>query len=443
VRDGSKFGFDCVQPNEYPELRGGGMSEDCLTINVWTPAKTSAEKLPVMVWIYGGGFTYGAGSHPSYDGEALARRGIVVVTLNYRVGLFGFMAHPQLTAESPEKASGNYALMDQIAALQWVQRNIGNFGGDAKRVTVAGQSAGALAISSLITSDRAKGLFQQAILQSVGVMRPMNTLQEAEQFGLKAGPDIAALRKLDASALVQRLKDITPPGREMTSSRGLGVIVDGSVIKQNDRLAYLRGEHARMPMIVGSNADEGGGIARGLPVTTTAQLREFLAQNFRGYESRAQQVYTAATDSDVQPVVSDLASDTQFLFGTREMLRVVAPREPRLYRYVFTQQRNGAATRPIHGDELQYPFDNLSALHRNRVRPSNASDAAVAKTMADAWAQFVKTGDPNGGSLPAWPRYTAQSEQYMEFGSQIRAASFGPAPRLDLIRDYYGIAALK
>jgi len=167
VRDGSRFGPDCMQPTEYPELRGAGMSEDCLSVNVWTPAKTSGERLPVFVWIYGGGFTYGSGSHPSYDGEALARRGIVVVNFNYRMGLFGFMAHPQLSAETSTRTSGNYALMDQIAALQWVQRNVKAFGGDPARVTVAGQSAGAMAISSLMTSDKARGLFHQAILQSV------------------------------------------------------------------------------------------------------------------------------------------------------------------------------------------------------------------------------------------------------------------------------------
>ena len=142
VHDGSRFGPDCMQPNEYPELRGSGMSEDCLSVNVWTPAKTNRERRPVFVWLYGGAFTYGSGSHPSYDGEALARRGVVVVNFNYRMGLFGFMAHPQLSSETSTRTSGNYALMDQIAALQWVQRNIAAFGGDPARVTVAGQSAG-------------------------------------------------------------------------------------------------------------------------------------------------------------------------------------------------------------------------------------------------------------------------------------------------------------
>lgn len=441
VRDGSRFGPDCMQPNEYPELRGAGMSEDCLSVNVWTPAKTSGERLPVMVWIYGGGFTYGSGSHPTYDGEALARRGIVVVTLNYRVGLFGFMAHPQLTAESPERASGNYALMDQIAALQWVQRNIAQFGGDAQKVTVAGQSAGAMAISSLMTSDRASGLFQRAILQSVGVMRPMSSLKDAEAFGMQAGANIDELRRMDAAALVQRLKDIAPRDREVTTTRGLGVIVDGSVIKQDDSRAYARGEHLRIPMIVGATTNEGGGIARSHAVKTTAQFKDFLARNFSGQEVRAAQVYAVEADTQVLPVLSDLVSDTQFLYGTREMLRTVAARGVPVYRYVFSQKRNGEAAEPIHGAELQYPFETLGALHRNRVRPSDASDAKVAKEMADAWARFVKTGNPNGAGLPTWPRYGAAndqaSEQVLEFGRETRAATLPPAPRLDMIRDYY------
>ncbi len=159
--DATRFGPDCIQPDEYPELRGNGKSEDCLTVNLWTPARDASEKLPVMVWVYGGGYTYGSGSHPSYDGEALARRGVVLVTFNYRLGLLGFMAHPELTAASPNKASGNYALMDIQAALQWVQRNIGAFGGDPSNVTVFGQSAGAFMISTLMSSQASKGLFQQ------------------------------------------------------------------------------------------------------------------------------------------------------------------------------------------------------------------------------------------------------------------------------------------
>lgn len=437
VRDGSRFGADCMQPTEYPELRGSGMSEDCLSINIWTPARTNRERLPVMVWVYGGGFTYGSGSHPSYDGEALARRGIVVVTFNYRMGLFGYMAHPQLSAESSTRSSGNYAVLDQLAALRWVQRNIGAFGGDASRVTVAGQSAGAMSISAMLISGRAEGLFQQAILQSVGAMRPMSDLRSAEAFGQTVGTDLAQLRATPAAALVQRLKDVTPPGREVTSARGIGIIVDGDVVPRDDRSAYAQGRYLRVPMIVGTVANEGGGIARGVGVKTVAELQSYVARNFRGHEARAKAAYAAASDAEVMGVLSDLASDTQFLFGTRELLRVAAPREPRLWRYVFTQRRNGEANLPIHGAELQYPFDTLRAPHRGRPRPFDASDAALARQMADAWARFVKAGDPNGRDLPNWPRTAADSERFLEFGTPTRAASFGAAPRLDFIRDYY------
>lgn len=437
VRDGSRFGPDCMQPTEYPELRGTGLSEDCLSVNVWTPAKTSGERLPVLVWIYGGGFTYGSGSHPSYDGEALARRGIVVVNFNYRMGLFGFMAHPQLSADTSTRTSGNYALMDQIAALQWVQRNVKAFGGDPARVTVAGQSAGAMAISSLMTSDKARGLFHQAILQSVGVMRPMSDLATAERFGSTVGADIAALRSMPAADLVKRLKDVSPPSREVTSSRGIGTIVDGDVVTRDDRNAYALGQHAHMPMIVGTVANEGAGIARSLGLKTVADLQAYIARNFVGHEQAALQAYAARQDGEVTRVLSDLVSDTQYQYGTREMLHAVAPREPRLYRYIFSQRRNGEAAEPIHGAELQYPFENLQALHRGRQRPFNASDETVAKEMTDAWARFAKTGDPNGGSLPNWPRYGAGPERYLEFGATIRAGELKAEPRLDLIRAYY------
>lgn len=437
VRDGTRFGPDCMQPNEYPELRGTGMSEDCLSVNVWTPARTNRERLPVMVWVYGGGFTYGSGSHPSYDGEALARRGIVVVTFNYRMGLFGYLAHPQLTAESATRSSGNYALLDQLAALRWVQRNVGAFGGDASRVTVAGQSAGAMSISAMLISGRAGGLFQQAILQSVGAMRPMSDLRSAEAFGQTVGADLAQLRAIPAADLVQRLKDVTPPGREVTSARGIGIIVDGDVVPLDDRTAYAQGRYHRVPMIVGTVANEGGGIARGLGVKTVAELQGYVARNFPGHEARAQAAYSSASDAEVMGVLSDLASDTQFLFGTRELLRVAAPREPRLWRYVFTQRRNGEAALPIHGAELQYPFDTLRAPHRGRPRPFDATDAALARQMADTWARFVKTGDPNGGDLPTWPRTDPGAERLLEFGTPTRAGSLDAAPRLDFIRDFY------
>ena len=293
------------------------------------------------------------------------------------------------------------------------------------------------AISSLITSDKARGLFHQAILQSVGVMRPMSDLATAEQFGLTVGPDIAALRNLPAADLVKRLKDVSPPSREVTSSRGIGTIIDGNIVTRDDRTAYTRGLHAHMPIIVGTVANEGAGIARSLALKNVADLQAYVARNFVGQEKAATQAYEARSDGEVMRVLSDLVADTQYHYGTREMLRAVAPREPRLYRYVFSQRRNGETADPIHGAELQYPFENLRALHRGRQRPFNAVDENVAKEMTDAWARFAKTGDPNGGSLPIWPRYGVGAERYLEFGATIRAGELKAEPRLDLIREYY------
>jgi carboxylesterase type B len=438
IRNGSQFGPDCIQPKEYPELRGSGMSEDCLNLNVWTPARTTNDKLPVLVWIYGGGFNYGSGSHPTYDGEALAKKGIIVVTINYRLGLLGFMAHPELSAESASRSSGNYGLMDQIAALKWVKENINAFGGDSKKVTVAGQSAGAMAINALLVSEKAKGLFHQTIMQSVGAMRPMSTLKQAEEFGLKAGSDIKQLRETSADNLIALLKQINSGSREATALRNFGVIVDGNVIQRSDREAYQTGNFQKLPMIVGFTANEGGGMARSHPVKTVPDFKKFIASNFKSHEQIANSVYPVINDDSVKKVLADLFSDTWYLYGTRELVRFNAKFQPHTYQYYFTQKRNASTTIPIHGDELQYPFNNLNALHRSRIRPSNESDAATALAMADAWTRFVKTGNPNGGQLPQWPQYDPTTDNYFEFGQQIRSGKFGPRPSLDMIHTYYG-----
>jgi para-nitrobenzyl esterase len=437
VRDGSAFGPDCMQPAEYPELRGAGMSEDCLSVNVWSPARRSNEKLPVMVWIYGGGFTYGSGSHPSYDGEALAQRGVVVITLNYRLGLLGFMAHPELTAESGTQSSGNYGLLDQIAALKWVQRNVEAFGGDARKVTVFGQSAGAHSISTLIAAPMAEGLFQQAIMQSVGVMRPMASLKDAEAYGASFGTSVKALRAVPAAELVERLKNAPVRESQVTAARTLSIVADNLVVRQPDYQAYGRGQFQRIPVLVGNVSNEGGGAVRNLPVKTTADLDRYVAHNFPGLEGRARQVYGTSQDAQVPQALADVYSDVQFLFGSREMLRADNRYGVPAYRYVFSRHRNDAAAAPIHGDELQFGFDNLRALHRGRMRPFNATDEQVARSMADAWVRFAKTGSPAGGDVAAWRPYDAASQAYMNFGDTPAASTGFASARLDLVRDYY------
>lgn len=434
--DATRFGADCIQPDEYPELRGNGKSEDCLTANVWTPAKTATESLPVMVWVYGGGYTYGSGSHPSYDGEALAKRGVVLVTFNYRLGLLGFMAHPELTAASPNKASGNYALMDIQAVLQWVQRNIDAFGGNPGNVTVFGQSAGAFMISTLMSAPTSKGLFQKAILQSGGVMRPMASRQEAKKYGSAAGDSLATLRAMPPDALVARLKELEKGPRHLTGARALSPIVDGHLIREDDRTSIATRRFQAIPMIVGTILNEGGGFARNSRVKTSAELHALVAQTFPGSAEKAWALYGEG-DSKVPSQLAALFGDTQYNFGSRELLHYGARNNVPVYRFIFTRSRNNANAAPIHGADLQFVFDNLSASHRGRVPPSDATDAEVAKQMANAWVRFAKTGNPNGGSLPNWPVHGGDAENYMDFGAEIAAKTGNRTDQLDFIRGFY------
>lgn len=437
-RDSKDFGDFCIQPEEYPEQRGK-MSEDCLNLNVWTPAKHKDDRLAVIVWIHGGGYAYGSGSHPSYDGESLARRGVVVVTLNYRLGILGFMAHPDLTAESPQKASGNYGLMDQTAALKWVQRNIAAFGGDPAKVTVMGQSAGAHAISTLMTSDMAQGTFQKAIMQSVGVMRPTIPLKEAEQYGLRFGKDLDTLRKLPATDFIELLKK-QPSGRTLATGRPISIINDGYVVKLPDYQAFASGKFAKVPILVGNNENEGGGATRNWPIKTVADFQRFVQQSFKGKEQAAWAAYAVPSDDKVTQALADLYADTEYLFGTRELLARYQEHGLKSYHYVFTRHRNDAAATAIHGDELQYVFDNLQAPHRGKKRPFNFADAEIAKSMADAWAQFAKTGDPNMHGANAWKPYDTRDQFYMNFGTTpvLRAGYTGKG--LDFLRDNFSTA---
>lgn len=435
TRDATSFGDYCTQPQEYPEQRGA-MSEDCLNLNVWTPAKRSTDKLPVIVWIHGGGFTYGAGSHPSYDGQALASRGAVVVTINYRLGLLGFFAHPQLTAESPERASGNYGLMDQAAALRWVQRNIASFGGDAGNVTIMGQSAGAHSISTLITSDLAKGSFHKAIMQSVGVMRPTMSLKEAERYGQEVGADIASLRALPAANFLELQKKLGG-GHAVAAARALSIVQDGYVVKLPDYQAYASGRFSKVQVLVGNNANEGGGATKNWPYKTAAEFQKLVRGSFPGKEDAAWSAYRVSSDDKVPQAMADLYSDAQFLFGTRELLTRYQQYGLTSYRYIFTRHRNEAASAPIHGDELQFGFDNLSAQHRGRYRPFDATDSAIAKSMANAWVRFARTGNPNGPGLPAWQPYSTSQQAYMEFGSVPRPGTGYGDKGIDFLRDYF------
>jgi carboxylesterase type B len=290
VRAANTFGADCMR-KPGGSTRASGISEDCLTLNIWAPANLAQNKLPVMVFVYGGSFINGSGSRPLYDGEALACKNVVLVTFNYRTGVFGFLAHRLLTQESSRNSSGNYGLMDIVAALKWVKENIAGFGGDPGRVTLFGESSGASAISLLLTSPLAKGLFERAILESPGAMRPISNLEVAEKAGDVIGNDLDRMRSLSASEVLALTDRMVPAVRGLTTPRALGPINDGWVLRGDERAAFASGRVLPVPLIVGGNSDEGR-ILSGLGRFT--MLRNFArsSQTISGMPRLGQRNYT-------------------------------------------------------------------------------------------------------------------------------------------------------
>ena len=437
IRDATAFGADCPQEMR-PGSRAGRIDEDCLTLNIWTPARAADEALPVMVWFYGGSFLFGSASDIRFDGEAFARKGVVLVTAAYRVGLFGFLAHPGLTRESPHGASGNYGLLDQIAALGWVQRNIATFGGDPKRVTAFGVSAGSASIAMLLTSPLAAGLFQRAILESPGAFRPLASLAEAERAGTTLGPDIAALRQMPAEEVLTKTNLLVPKVRGLTTPRVLRPIRDGWVIREDERDAFKAGRFHAMPTIVGGNADEGATLTATWPMRTPADLRELAVANFPQAGEEAVALYPAAHNGEVRGRVAEMFADTQFNYGVRQLARSMSVRTPLTWRYLFLRRRAGRLDGPNHGEEVCYVFNTLGlALAGQEVPPFDDVDTRVAEAMQAAWVRFAATGDPNGGDLPHWPAFRADGDPHLEFDDTIRTGANWRRRQMDFLDGYY------
>jgi para-nitrobenzyl esterase len=422
VKKADQFGPRCMQGGQG----GQPMSEDCLYLNVWTAATSPSERRPVMVWSYGGAFTGGAGSLPGYDGEALAKKGAVIVTYNYRLGPFGWFSHPELTKESGHNASGNYGLMDLVAALQWVQKNIAAFGGDPQRVTIFGESAGGALIASLVGSAEGKGSFQRAISESASWMGTRIaltlTLAEAEQEGTTAAAALGAKSLAELRAV--------PADRLQKDARGTRPTVDGWYIREDLSAAFAQGHQKEVDVLVGSNKDEATFPFFGIPKGSAQDFVRDSRERFGDLADSFLKLYPAGSDSE-----SNASQLTAFRDELTWQMRTWAAYQAKrgkskAYVFYFTHEPPVAAGQPkrgaMHTAEIPYVF--------NIPSPSwTDTDRALAETMSSYWVNFATTGDPNGKGLPPWPQYRDKtSGRAMVLGSTVEAESGPDAARLAL-----------
>ncbi|WP_337180386.1 carboxylesterase/lipase family protein [Sphingopyxis granuli] len=423
IKDARSFAPDCIGSERLRAgSRASSASEDCLYLNIWSPRRDSKERLPVMVWVYGGGFVGGTSSAPYYDGAALARQGVIVVTFNYRMGVLGFLAHPALSKENPNSASGNYGLLDMLAAFQWVQRNIAAFGGDPDRVTVFGESAGASALGLLITSPLSEGLFNQAILESPGLARPLATLSQSEEQGLQLGTDLSALRQADATELMKLAQSRIPASRQITEPRVIGPILDGYVLHTPDVDAFASGTFNKVPVLVGGNAEEGRTFTDQLPIKTLAQYENYLVQQFGEAAPSWERCYPAQSDDDVPAAISRLFGDNQFNHGIDMLTEAYAKWDVPLWRYRFDGVPGTGRLPATHGDEIPYVFGNLGpssvSMFSSLEGGAGEADTKLAATISAAWARFAAHGSPGHPKQLHWPRFD-RGGKAMIFGSRV------------------------
>ncbi|HKC11153.1 MAG TPA: carboxylesterase family protein [Vicinamibacteria bacterium] len=439
VRKATEFGPRCMQGRIFEDMVfRDEPSEDCLYLNVWTPSSPPSKSLPVMVWIHGGGFVAGSASEPRQDGERLSEKGVIVVGINYRLGVFGFLAHSELTKESRYGASGNYGLLDQVAALQWVQRNIAAFGGDPARVTIFGESAGSFSVSALMASSLARGLFQRAIGESGafftvgdGPLAP-RSLAASEELGQRfaefLGADsLAALRARSAHDVLKASLGKWP---------WFGPTIDGYVLPESAHATFAAGKQSRVPLLAGWNADESRSAVTLAAERPTAKTFADRARARFGDSAEAiLKAYPAASDTEALESGASLASDMFTGYATWKWIEMhLATGHSPIFRYSFDRvipiapgtKANG---RPVmardigarHAGEIEYVFGALASLPKV---PWEAVDRELSGLMMSYWSNFAGSGDPNGAGLPKWPRYDKEGGfPVLHLGDATQAAS--------------------
>ena len=449
VRDASKPGAACIQPESaLMRIPGATMSEDCLYLNIWTPTLKPTLPAPVMVFIHGGSFITGSGSQPQYDGASLAARGVVVVTINYRLGVFGFLAHPELSAESPRHTSGNYGLLDQMAALRWVRENIGSFGGDTRNVTVFGESAGASSIGYLLVTPDAKGLFDKAILESPSIVfqpspelnKEYRGLASMEEIGLAVGQHIAELRSLNSEELMKRsiqgaqqvfgtggstrtrLRPETALDNPALVPSPWAPFADGVIVPGQPSQIYTTNRAMRIPVLAGTNTNEGNLFLRRYHPTDTSSFNAWVEQAFAPCGNQVLALYeppTGAKPQEIHAAADKLLTDSIQLYNAFSITRAT---HGFLYRFTYVNpigQISGMGA--FHGSELVYVFGHTHQPdeHAPMVQFKMA-DHKLSDEIMTMWVHFARTGDPRLMMSSEWTRIGSNGEvPYMEFGDTI------------------------
>lgn len=417
VKETKEYAAACPQPGSVAPLN---MSEDCLYLNIWTPAQHADENLPVMVFFYGGGFKEVAGSMPGYNGTTLAEKGVVVVIPNYRLGALGFLAHSRLDNESPHNASGNYGILDQQAALEWVQENIDQFGGDPSRVTIFGQSAGAESVLVHLASPTSRGLYQQAIVESGpfwahgAIINATHSKEDAEQFGVKyaeslgcSGPDaIACMRNISPEALINATPS-PPSGFWTTHTVEFEPTVDGWILPDTLDNQFLLHRENPVPLMIGNNAGDGSTLGANANMTV-AEYAAFLKERFGNDAGAVFTKYPANSTAEVQLQLGQIMTDYDFTDAVRFAAGSMGDISPDTYVYRYSYIIPGQPDGAFHGSEAMLLFG----------APVPA-DPSVRDNVVDLWTRFAKTGNPNGGVPVTWPNYTRESGRYLDINTTL------------------------